>query len=79
MTKKYEYEGLVYCDDDLSEEIDNYGGNLLDLYYALKSDRLVEEYTFYSINDGEVDQYETPEDLIENEYENLGIEVTENE
>lgn len=34
MNKKYEYGGLIYCEDDLSEEIDNYGGDL----YPLPSD-----------------------------------------
>lgn len=38
MNKKYEYGGLIYCEDDLSEEIDNYGGSLYNLLYNLVSD-----------------------------------------
>ena len=38
MNKRYEYGGLIYCEDDLSEEIDNYGGSLYDLFYNLESD-----------------------------------------
>lgn len=41
MNKKYEYNGNIYCEDDLSEEIDNYGGDLYDLYWSLKESRLV--------------------------------------
>lgn len=32
MNKKYEYNGNIYCEDDLSEEIYNYGGDLDDLF-----------------------------------------------
>lgn len=38
MNKKYEYGGLIYCEEDLSEEIDNYGGDLYDLFLTLESD-----------------------------------------
>lgn len=31
MNKRYEYDEKIYCEDDLSEEIDNYGGDLYDL------------------------------------------------
>lgn len=34
MNKKYEYNGQIYCKDDLSNQIDNYGGDL----YPLPSD-----------------------------------------
>lgn len=33
MSKKYEYDEKIYCDDDLSEEIENYGGDLYDLFF----------------------------------------------
>lgn len=33
--KKYEYNGKIYCEEDLSCEIDNYGGDLYALYFAL--------------------------------------------
>lgn len=38
MNKKYEYNDMIYCEDDLSEEIDNYGGSLYDLFSRLESD-----------------------------------------
>ena len=31
MNEKYEYNGNIYCEDDLSDEIYNYGGDLDDL------------------------------------------------
>lgn len=68
MNKRYEYGGLIYCEDDLSEEIDNYGGDLYELYVALSHDDLV--------NDGTTD-YDTYEELIESEFSVL--EVNENE
>lgn len=76
MNKKYEYGGLIYCEDDLSEEIDNYGGDLFELYIALSHDDLANEVTYYYVTDGTND-YETYEELIESEFSNL--EVKENE
>lgn len=29
--ERYEYKGLIYCEDDISDEFNNYGGNLFDL------------------------------------------------
>ena len=31
MNKRYSYNGMIYCEDDLSEEIENYGGDLLEI------------------------------------------------
>lgn len=39
MNKRYEHGGLIYCEDDLDEEIDNYGGSLYDLFVSLESER----------------------------------------
>lgn len=80
MAKRYEYEGLIYCEDDLSEEINNYGGDLFDLYYELQKDNKVDELTYYFVSAayGDCAYYEDSADLIENEYEDLGIEVIEN-
>lgn len=78
MSKKYEYNGFVYCEDDLSEEIYNYGGNLCDLYYELARNGKVEgisPYYFVRDNSGDSECYEDCEDLIKAEYENLGVEV----
>lgn len=73
--KKYEYKGKIYCDEDLCCEIDNYGGNLYDLYFALQSDGKAHECTWYysdpeSIND----YYDSPEELIEEKFYMLEVE-----
>lgn len=76
MNKRYEYGGLIYCEDDLSLEIDNYGGDLYELYVALSHDNLVNDVTYYYVTDGTTD-YDTYEELIESEFSVL--EVNENE
>lgn len=76
MNKRYEYSGLIYCEDDLSLEIDNYGGDLYELYVALSHDDLVNDVTYYYVTDGTTD-YDTYEELIESEFSVL--EVNENE
>lgn len=76
MNKKYEYGGLIYCEDDLSLEVDNYGGDLYELYVALSHDDLVNDVTYYYVTDGTTD-YDTYEELIESEFSVL--EVNENE
>lgn len=75
MNKRYEYGGLIYCEDDLSLEIDNYGGDLYELYVALSHDDLVNDVTYY-VTDGTTD-YDTYEELIESEFS--ALEVNENE
>lgn len=82
MNKRYEYGGLIYCEDDLSLEIDNYGGSLFDLYWSLKEAGVVDEITYYYIsyeyeNCEHYKNYEDYEDLIESEFSDL--EVKENE
>lgn len=76
MNKRYEYGGLIYCECDLSEEIDNYGGSLYDLFYNLESDgRAGYAEVYYKKESSE--PYESYEDLIETEFSEL--EVDENE
>lgn len=76
MNKKYEYEGKIYCEDDLSEEIDNYGGTLYDLFSRLESDdRAGCTEVYYKKESSE--PYESYEDLIETEF--CDLEVDENE
>lgn len=73
MNKKYEYGGLIYCEDDLSEEIDNYGGALYDLFYMLESDgRAGYAEVYYKKESNE--PYEDYEDLIEAEFSELEVE-----
>lgn len=76
MNKRYEYGGLIYCEDDLSLEIDNYGGSLYDLFSRLESDgRAGCTEVYYNKESSE--PYEDYEDLIESEFSEL--EVDENE
>lgn len=60
----------------MSLEIDNYGGDLYELYVALSHDDLVNDVTYYYVADGTTD-YDTYEELIESEFSVL--EVNENE
>lgn len=76
--ERYEYKGLIYCEEDISDEFNNYGGNFLDLYYELRRDRKVSEETRYYINSdyfNDVDNcyYDSEEELVEKNYEKLGV------
>lgn len=77
MNKKYEYKGNIYCEDDLSKEIYNYGGGLDDLFYELLRNKKVEEFKGYYLKGVVCDGgfYRDYKELIKEEYENLGIEV----
>ena len=71
--KKYEYDGKIYCDEDLSCEIDNYGGDLYDLFFKLKEHDKAEEYISYHCPLS-ASYYESIEDFIQNECEDLEVE-----
>lgn len=76
--ERYEYKGLIYCEEDISDEFNNYGGDLFDLYYELRRDRKVSEETKYYIIDdyfgrGYNCYYDREEDLVKNNYEKLGV------
>ena len=71
--KKYEYKGKIYCDEDLSCDIDNYGGDLYELFYMLKKQGYVEEYTLYYCLNSET-YYDCIEDFVEHECEDLEVE-----
>lgn len=76
--ERYEYKGLIYCEYDISDELNNYGGDLFDLYYELRRDRKVSEETKYYINSdyfNDVDNcyYDSEEKLVEKNYEKLGV------
>ena len=81
MNKRYEYGGLIYCEDDLSLEIDNYGGDLYELFSELEADDRAESVVmFRSIDeDGEDGKYiyGSIEYCLEKEFSDL--EVGENE
>lgn len=76
--ERYEYKGLIYFEDDISDEFNNYGGDFLDLYYELRRDRKVSEQTRYYIIDdyfgrGYNCYYDREEELVKNNYEKLGV------
>lgn len=76
--ERYEYKGLIYCEDDISDEFNNYGGDLFDLHYELRRDRKVSEETRYYINSdyfNDVDNcyYDSEEELVEKNYERLEV------
>lgn len=75
--EKYEYNGNIYCEDDLSDEIYNYGGDLHDLFFDLLRNKKVEEFTGYYLKGVICDGgfYRDYKELIKEEYEKLGIEV----
>ena len=71
--KKYEYNGMIYCDEDLSCDIDNYGGDLWDLFWALRKNGEAEEQTSYYCPQSDT-CYQSLEELIENECEHLEVD-----
>ena len=68
MAKRYKYENQIYCEDDLSEEIDNYGGDLFDLYWELKVAGEAVEWTHYAASGEPGHTYDSHEELIEKEF-----------
>lgn len=71
MAKRYKYKDQIFCDDDLSEGIDNYGGDLFDLYWELKTAGEAAEWTSYSCTRNPEKVYDSPEELIEKEFDCL--------
>ena len=68
--KKYLFNGKVYCEEDLSEQIDNYGGDLTWLRFAMEDQKIIQEITLlYCPDDGETyDYFEDFLDLCGEEY-----------
>lgn len=79
MNKRYEYNGKIYCYHDLSKEIDNYGGDLYELFSQLEADDRAESVVmFRSIDeDGESSEYiyESIRHCIEKEFSDLEIKA----
>ena len=63
--KIYEYNGKHYCETDLSMTDDKYEGDLFDLYFELERERKVTSDTIYYLAEDATDTYDTPEELIE--------------
>lgn len=56
--KKYTFKGKIYCDINLSKEIDNYGGDLGDLRWEMQDAGIIQEVTlFYCPDSGETYDY----------------------
>lgn len=73
MAKQYKFNGQIYCEDDLSEEIENYGGDLFDLYWDLKTAGSARERTLYYSEENPETTYDSVEDLIEGEFSHLEV------
>lgn len=70
--KKYEYDGKIYCDWDMSRETGNYGGNTFDLYMALKENgKAGVTIPLYYRKSPESLYYGSVAELIENEFSEL--------
>lgn len=70
--KKYKYNGKIYCEEDLSCEIDNYGGDLYMLYLELSNNGIAHENTvYYKEPESSDDYYSSAEELIEAEFSDL--------
>ena len=79
----YRFEGKVYCETDLSEELgDEYGGDLYDLYWELSHNRkILDEKTLYYKRDhegrNEPKWYDEYEEALADMADELGLEVLE--
>lgn len=78
----YRFEGKVYSEEDLSEELgDEWGGDLYDLYWELSHNRnILDEMTLYYKRDEEGREpkwYNEYEELLADMAEELGLEVLE--
>ena len=78
----YRFEGKVYCEEDLSEELgDEYGGDLYELYWELSHNRKIldERTLYYKRNEEgrEPKYYDEYEELLADMVDELGLEVLE--
>ena len=76
MSKIYEYGDKIYCEEDLSETHDNYGGDLYDLYWDASHGDLrgtLCDTTLYYQADNPETVYESAEELVEDFFEDSVI------
>ena len=79
--KKYKYNDKIYCDEDLSCEIDNYGGDLQQLLWDIEDEnpQIQSELTItlrfiggeYYASDDEKSDEETLDEIVECGYEEV--------
>ena len=76
--RSYRYEGKVYSEYDLSEELDEkYGGDLFALHWKLEHDQgKISEREVYlaSVGDSDEKEFETLEEVLEYYADDLGLE-----
>lgn len=72
MAKIYRYKSKLYCDEELTDT-DSYAGDIYDLYSDLRANRLVGEQTVYYVEGEDGETYSEPEELIEHEFDSLGV------
>ena len=85
LTDIYEYKGKYYSETDLSEKywnkdesVNMWGGDLWDLYFALRNDNICDDQTrYYATAHEDEDDYDNPEDLIRNEFRDLIVKNEE--
>ncbi len=76
--KKYKYNGKIYSEEDLSEEIgEEYGGDLYWLYSELQADGKASEQTLYSAPSCPEKVYDDYETLIEDQFDYLQVDESE--
>lgn len=75
--RSYRYEGKVYSESDLSEELDDeYGGDLYALHWKLEHDqKKINEREVYlaSVGDSDEKEFETLEEMLEYYADDLGL------
>lgn len=74
--KIYEYDNRLYCEKDLSKTDERYAGDLFDLFFELEKEHKTTSYTIYTVEGGER-AYDSPEELVEEEFDDLSIGETE--
>lgn len=72
--KKYLFNGKIYCDEDLSEKIDNYGGSEYDLCWDMQEAHIIREETYFYCPES-AESYSDFEDFMEREGWNYCEEV----
>ena len=67
---RYIYDGKVWSDENLSLELENYGGDLYDLYCELKKSGFCDEVTVYYALEGNQKEYcDDYEEMLEDNRE----------
>ena len=73
---KFEYDGKIFCDKDLTSEVEHYGGSLGILFVQLVQEKkadLIFGYVRECTTDKDIVIHGNVEKFLENEYKELGI------